>query len=152
MTGQQTRLLSGATEAIGLVVASVSFVYVLGGAALALRLWLAGLPFEAAVAQVPREYLVTVGLVEVVGPALALGLIAAAGALFASGATPLGNVAVCRSGTADPVTGRLIGISGDQVLVAAGKVDEPGTIVTILQDVDQVVYASDEPDSRRACR
>jgi hypothetical protein len=68
--------LSTLTEAVTLVLTAAGLVYVLGGVVLALRLWFAGLPVQGAVAQLPEELVITVGLSEVIAPALLVGLIA----------------------------------------------------------------------------
>ena len=63
-----------AAEAITALVATVGLIYVLGGVALALRLGFVGIPWQTTVAQLPREYVETVGLSEIVAPGLIAGM------------------------------------------------------------------------------
>jgi hypothetical protein len=62
-------------KAVGAVVAllagSVAFLYVAGGGALTLRLFLKGLPSLNVVAQLPREMLISVALIQIVLPMVA---------------------------------------------------------------------------------
>jgi hypothetical protein len=78
----QDRLLKTAGEAIGLLAGAVAAVYLLGGLIYALRLGFDGFDIEAIVSvlgQLPRETLITAGLVEGIGPAVLVGLLAALG-------------------------------------------------------------------------
>jgi lysylphosphatidylglycerol synthetase-like protein (DUF2156 family) len=68
--------LKTATEAVTLLLATAGLIYVLGGLALAIRLWFANLPVQATVAALPETLVITVGLSEVVAPALIVGVIA----------------------------------------------------------------------------
>ena len=67
---------SDVVKAVGSVVAllagSVAFLYVAGGGALTLRLFLKGLPSLNIVAQLPREILVSVALIQIVLPTAAV--------------------------------------------------------------------------------
>lgn len=69
----------------GLLAGAVGLLYAIGGGALALRLYLAELPSVTVVAQLPREYLISIGLTQIVLPA------AAAAALYASARLLLGS-------------------------------------------------------------
>jgi hypothetical protein len=77
--------LTTAGGVVGLIAGGVALVYVLGGLVFALRLMLDGSSLAEAVAlvgQLSREFLITAGLIEVVGSAAIVGL--AAGLLSAA--------------------------------------------------------------------
>jgi hypothetical protein len=88
-----TGSLSNLKDLFGLFAGVGVVVYVLGGAILIARLYYAHLPYQAVFGQLPREFLITVGISQ----ALVYGLIAAAlyallrgsGAIGGSGANPL---------------------------------------------------------------
>ena len=61
------------STAVGAIVAATGLVYSLGGAVIAARLSLYHLPVEAVVTELPHDDLLTVGLIEVVFPALVVG-------------------------------------------------------------------------------
>jgi hypothetical protein len=74
--------LKSAGEAIGLIAGVVALVYLLGGIVLALRLAFDRFSVEAIVAligQLPRETVITAGLVEAIAPAALLGIVAGLG-------------------------------------------------------------------------
>ena len=64
-------------KAVGAVIAllagSVALLYTAGGAAMTLRLFLYGLPSLNVAAQLPREILISVALIQIVLPAVAVG-------------------------------------------------------------------------------
>jgi hypothetical protein len=64
-------------KAVGAVIAllagSVALLYTAGGAAMTLRLFLYGLPSLNVAAQLPREILISVALIQIVLPAIAVG-------------------------------------------------------------------------------
>jgi hypothetical protein len=63
------------TEVVTAIVSAAGLIYVLGGFATAVQLWVAGVPaVQAAVAPLPREYAITVALSEVIGPGVLIGL------------------------------------------------------------------------------
>jgi hypothetical protein len=71
--------LRTAGEAIGLIAGAVAFVYLLGGLVIALRMIFDRFTLEETVGligQLPREFVVTAGFVEVVGVSALVGLIA----------------------------------------------------------------------------
>ena len=59
-------------QALGLVAGFVALIYAAGGSVLALRLFLADLPSRTVVGQLPRDLLISVGLAQIVLPALAV--------------------------------------------------------------------------------
>ena len=69
---QHAGLVAALGKLTGLFAALVAAVYFTGGLVLSLRLGLEGLPSTAAVAQLPREFLISVGLTVLV-PALGIG-------------------------------------------------------------------------------
>jgi hypothetical protein len=74
--------LRTAGEAIGLIAGAVAFVYVLGGLVIALRMIFDRFTLEETVGligQLPREFVVTAGFVEVIGISGLIGLIAGLG-------------------------------------------------------------------------
>ena len=70
------------TQTIGLLAGATTLVYVSGGAILSLRLNAKGLASQAVVSDLPRQFLISIGLTEVVLPLLVAGAIVT-GALFA---------------------------------------------------------------------
>jgi len=60
-------------QAIGLFAGVATLVYITGGAILALRLALAGLPWQPVVGQLPREFLISIGVSQVLLPAAVVG-------------------------------------------------------------------------------
>ena len=64
--------MKGVGAVIALVAGSVALLYVAGGAALTLRLFLIGLPSLNIVAQLPREVLISVALIQIVLPTVAV--------------------------------------------------------------------------------
>lgn len=71
--------LRTAGEAIGLIAGAVAFVYLLGGLVIALRMIFDRFTLEETVGligQLPREFVVTAGFVEVVGISALVGLVA----------------------------------------------------------------------------
>lgn len=73
---------------IGLLAGSVALLYVAGGAALTLRLFLYGLPSLNVVAQLPREILISVALTQIVLPAVAAGSLYGVARLLLGGIAP----------------------------------------------------------------
>jgi hypothetical protein len=80
MMGEMATSERGATDvvkAVGAVIAllagSVALLYIAGGAAMTLRLFLYGLPSLNVAAQLPREILISVALIQIVLPAVAVG-------------------------------------------------------------------------------
>lgn len=71
--GSDRSVVQQLSQAFGLLAGFVAIVYVTGGAVLAIRLKENGLPWEPVVGQLPREFLISVGLSQVMLPALAVG-------------------------------------------------------------------------------
>lgn len=69
-----------ATQIVGLLAGVVTTVYMLGGVVLAVRLLIKGLSVDSVVSvlgQLPRETVIGTAMVDVIGPAVLLGVIAA---------------------------------------------------------------------------
>lgn len=75
---QGSDLVKAVGQAVGLLAGAVGLVYAVGGAVLALRLFIEDLPSRTIVAQLPRDLLVSVGLAQVVLPGLAIAALYAA--------------------------------------------------------------------------
>jgi hypothetical protein len=75
-------------QIFGLVAGVVGLVYAVGGGALALRLYLEDLPSLTVVGQLPRAYLISIGLTQIVLPGLAVAALYAAGRLLVGSAAP----------------------------------------------------------------
>jgi hypothetical protein len=65
-----SRLLRELPQLIALVAALAGVVYVTGALVLAIRLFLERLPVQAVVGELPREFLVSIGMAQVILPAL----------------------------------------------------------------------------------
>jgi hypothetical protein len=65
-------------QVVGLLAGAVGLVYMVGGAVLALRLFIEDLPSRTIVAQLPRDLLVSVGLAQIVLPGIAIAALYAA--------------------------------------------------------------------------
>src|SRR5947209_1269313 len=66
-------LVRALTEFFGLFAGLAVILYIIGGATILLRLWLYGFLHIAAVTQLPRELLITIGLEVVVIPLVVIG-------------------------------------------------------------------------------
>jgi hypothetical protein len=84
---QGSELVKAVGQAVGLLAGAVGLVYMVGGAVLALRLFIEDLPSRTIVAQLPRDLLVSVGLAQVVLPGIAIAALYAAVRILL-GATP----------------------------------------------------------------
>src|SRR4051794_3975599 len=62
-----------AAQVVGLAAGVVGAIYVCGGVVLGLRLTIAGLPIESILGQLPRDFVISVGLAQVVLPSLGIG-------------------------------------------------------------------------------
>lgn len=62
--------LSQITKALGLLAGVATLVYLSGGFVLALRLGFEDLPWEAVISQLPREFLISIGITTLVVPVL----------------------------------------------------------------------------------
>ena len=69
---QGADLVKAVGQAVGLLAGAVALVYMVGGAVLALRLYIEDLPSRTIVAQLSRDLLVSVGLAQVVLPGIAI--------------------------------------------------------------------------------
>jgi hypothetical protein len=69
--GDNGGTLGTLTKALGLLAGVATLVYLTGGLVLALRLAFEDLPWEAVISQLPREFLISVGVTTVVVPILA---------------------------------------------------------------------------------
>jgi hypothetical protein len=75
---QGADLVKAVGQAVGLLAGAVALVYMVGGAVLALRLYIEDLPSRTIVAQLSRDLLVSVGLAQVVLPGIAIAAVYAA--------------------------------------------------------------------------
>ncbi len=75
---QASDLVKAVGQAVGLLAGAVGLVYMVGGAVLALRLFIEDLPSRTIVAQLPRDLLVSVGLAQIVLPGIAIAALYAA--------------------------------------------------------------------------
>ena len=76
-------------QLFGLVVGFVALVYVAGGGVFAIRLYLRDLPSLGVTSQLPRDFLVSIGLAQIVAPALgAAAIYGIARLLWGSAPTP----------------------------------------------------------------
>jgi hypothetical protein len=75
---QGSDLVKTVGQAVGLLAGAVGLVYMVGGAVLALRLFIEDLPSRTIVAQLPRDLLVSVGLAQIVLPGIAIAALYAA--------------------------------------------------------------------------
>jgi hypothetical protein len=82
-------------QVVGLAAGFIALMYAAGGGVLALRLFLADLPSRTVVGQLPRDLLISVGLAQIVLPALAVAALYAMGRLL-MGATPPPTRLVCQ--------------------------------------------------------
>jgi hypothetical protein len=69
--GENGGTLGDLTKGLGLLAGLATLVYLTGGLVLALRLAFEDLPWEAVISQLPREFLISVGVTTVVVPILA---------------------------------------------------------------------------------
>lgn len=67
-------VLKNLAQAVGLLAGLVAVVYVAGAIVLALRLFLARLPTQAVVGELPREFVISIGMAQVLLPALLIML------------------------------------------------------------------------------
>lgn len=82
---QGSDVVKAVGQVVGLLAGAVGLVYMVGGAVLALRLFIEDLPSRTIVAQLPRDLLVSVGLAQIVLPGLTIA------ALYAVVRTLLGT-------------------------------------------------------------
>ena len=75
---QGADLVKAVGQAVGLYAGAVALVYMVGGAVLALQLYIEDLPSRTIVAQLSRDLLVSVGLAQVVLPGIAMAAVYAA--------------------------------------------------------------------------
>ena len=75
---QGSDLVKAVGQTVGLLAGAVGLVYMVGGAALALRLFIEDLPSRTIVAQLPRDLLVSVGLAQIVLPGITIAALYAA--------------------------------------------------------------------------
>jgi hypothetical protein len=73
--GEDSDLLKTVGQALALVAGFVALIYAAGGSVLVLRLFAEGLPSRTVVGQLPRDLLISVGLAQIVLPALAVAAI-----------------------------------------------------------------------------
>jgi len=85
---QGTDVVKGVGAVIALLAGSVALLYVAGGGALTLRLFLNDLPSLNVVAQLPRETLISVALTQIVLPVVAAGSVYALFRLLLGGTAP----------------------------------------------------------------
>jgi hypothetical protein len=71
--GQESNLLKTLGQVVGFLGVIVTGVYLTGGIVLASRFFLVELPGQAVIGQLPREFLITVGLTNILLPAIAFG-------------------------------------------------------------------------------
>jgi hypothetical protein len=84
-----TELLKTLGLVVGLLAGIVGLLYAIGGGVVTLRLYLENLPSLTVVGQLPREFLISIGLTQIVLPALAVAaLYLAVRALLGSSARP----------------------------------------------------------------
>ena len=84
-----TELLKALGLVVGLLAGIVGLLYAIGGGVLTLRLFLEDLPSLTVVGQLPREFLISIGLTQIVLPALgAAALYLAARVLLGSSVRP----------------------------------------------------------------
>jgi hypothetical protein len=116
-------------QVFGLFAGLAILVYLTGSAVLALRLGFENLPWDAVISQLPREFVIAVGLTTVVLPAVVLATLYVAWRLYkGAGATP---PSLKRWDKAS--TGERWGIVGIGALVAACLV-LPGTVIEYLKE------------------
>jgi hypothetical protein len=83
-----TDIVKTVGQLFGLVAGFVALMYAAGGGVLALRLYLADLPSRTVVGQLPRDLLISVGLAQIVLPALAFAALYAVARLLWGPAPP----------------------------------------------------------------
>jgi uncharacterized membrane protein HdeD (DUF308 family) len=143
-----------------------AFVYVTGGAALALRFGRIGLPSTVAVANLPREFLIAQGLL-IVAPAGAVALavwwrrrdgratVAAAALVY----LVIGALVVFKAPFAaqacltdrSAVLGVIIGETGDRTYLGEPAGTHPRHIVSIPESQIRTLYVGGDVPRRRAC-
>lgn len=77
-----TELLKALGLVVGLLAGAIGLLYAAGGGVLMLRLYLEDLPSLTVVGQLPREYLISIALTQIVLPALVAGGLYLAGRLL----------------------------------------------------------------------
>lgn len=82
---KKSKPLEVAGQVVGLLASLAVVVYVTGGLVLALRLGFENLPWDAVISQLPREFVVAVGVTSVVVPALVSAALYAAWRLHRGG-------------------------------------------------------------------
>jgi hypothetical protein len=171
---QYDRLLGALTRLTGLFAGLVAAIYLTGGLVLSLRLGLQHLPSSAAVAQLPREFLISLGLTIVV-PALGIGAlgwwlarlhwkengravgagmalsvacyVAIGGAQVAKAPFP---AKVCLADGGD-ATGVFIGETGSRTYLGDASSQHPRRIISIpLARVERVLVGGSEEQLGRA--
>lgn len=85
---QQSDVLKTLGLIFGLFAGFVTLLYAVGGGVLVLRLFLEDLPSLTVVGQLPRELLISIGLTQIVLPALATGAAYATARLLAGASAP----------------------------------------------------------------
>ena len=76
---QESNLWVKISQIVGLVAGLAAFVYIAGAAVLWVRLFRSNFPADPVVTSLPRELVIGIGMKSVVGPALVLAIVAAAG-------------------------------------------------------------------------
>jgi hypothetical protein len=80
--GERAGVIKVLTEAFGLLAGVTAIVYIAGSIVLTLRLAFEDLPWEAVVAQLPREFVLSTGVGQVLLPALLIGSVYGLGRLL----------------------------------------------------------------------
>jgi hypothetical protein len=165
---KDTGLLEALARLTGLFAGLVAGIYLTGGLVLSLRLGLERLPSTAAVAQLPREFLISLGLIVVV-PAVAVGALGwwlarrhrkATGRAAAVGIAAgllcylaIGAVQVAKApfpakiclADGGKVSGVLIGETGSRTYLGDRSSERPRRIISIpLARVERVLVGGSE--------
>jgi hypothetical protein len=137
-----TELLKALGLVVGLLAGIVGLLYAIGGGVVTLRLYLEDLPSLTVVGQLPREFLISIGLTQIVLPALGVAaLYFAVRALLGSSARPPTRlVRQWRSGSrrvwAELVVVSMLAASGLTLLAGAPALRregfDNGTLVVML--------------------
>src|SRR5215210_4759969 len=85
---QGTDVVKRLGEVVGLIAGLITLVYAAGGGVLALRLYLSDLPSRTVVGQLPRDLLISVGLAQIVVPALGVAAVYTAFRLLRGAPSP----------------------------------------------------------------
>jgi hypothetical protein len=86
-----TELLKALGLVVGLLAGVVGLLYAIGGGVLTLRLYLEDLPSLTVVGQLPREFLISIALTQIVLPALAVAAVYLAYRVLRGGSAPHPN-------------------------------------------------------------